>query len=140
MNKKIIIGVLVLVAIFGIYGFINLPDSSSTQTATAEQQEKLSFEKVSSEVSSGAATLYDVRTLEEFNEGNFENSVNLSLQSIQSGKLPEVDKSSKIFVYCKSGNRSAQATTILKQAGYTNIVDLGGLSDVESIGGKLLSS
>jgi rhodanese-related sulfurtransferase len=41
-------------------------------------------------------------------------------------------------VYCRSGNRSSQAATMLKAAGFTNVTDLGGLSAVEKIDGKLV--
>lgn len=37
------------------------------------------------------------------------------------------DKNAKIIVYCKGGNRSAQAIKILSKLGYTNIYNLGGI-------------
>ena len=58
---------------------------------------------------------------------------------MQAGKLPDVAKDTKIYVYCHSGNRSGQATTILKNAGYTNVIDLHGLADVQTIGGKIIT-
>jgi phage shock protein E len=56
---------------------------------------------------------------------------------MQVGKLPEVAKDTKIYVYCQSGNRSSQAVKILTDAGYANVSDLGGLQDVQANGGKL---
>ena len=41
------------------------------------------------------------------------------------------DKDVKIFVYCRSGNRSAQAAKKLVDLGYTNVFDIGGILDWE---------
>ena len=56
------------------------------------------------------------------------------LQTIEAGQFPEVEKTNKIYVYCRSGNRSAQAEKLLKDQGYSNIVDLGAMSDVIALG------
>ncbi|MCA9349361.1 rhodanese-like domain-containing protein, partial [Candidatus Saccharibacteria bacterium] len=65
-------------------------------------------------------------------------AVNFDLQLMQAGQLPNIDKNTKIYVYCRSGNRSAQAASLLKQAGFTNITDLGGLSDIQNLGAELV--
>ncbi|MHB1086289.1 MAG: rhodanese-like domain-containing protein [Minisyncoccota bacterium] len=85
----------------------------------------------------GGAILLDVRTPDEYAAGHIEGATNLSLQDIQSGALPDVDTSKTVYVYCRSGNRSAQAAVILKKAGYT-VEDLGGLSSVTALGGKIV--
>ena len=41
-------------------------------------------------------------------------------------KLP--DKDQLILVYCRSGNRSKQASEKLVKLGYTNIVEIGGIN------------
>lgn len=96
----------------------------------------MTFAAVTQDVKNGAK-LYDVRTADEYKAGYFKGATNWSLQDMQAGKLPDVVKDTKIYVYCHSGNRSGQATTILKNAGYINITDLHGLPDVQAIGGKL---
>lgn len=85
----------------------------------------------------GGALLIDVRTAEEFEAGHFESAINLDVEKIAEGEMPNVDKSTKLYVYCRSGNRSAQAASLLKGAGFTDVIDLGGLSDVEGMGGEL---
>lgn len=127
--KKIAIIVAVLLTALGIYGIATSKNESS-------QQDK-SFSSIQSDVKSGAK-LYDVRTAAEYKSGHFENALNFSLQDIQAGALPDVAKDQKVYVYCQSGNRSSQATAILKRAGFTNVIDLGGLQDVQSSGGKLI--
>jgi rhodanese-related sulfurtransferase len=70
--------------------------------------------------------LLDVRTPEEYAEGHIANSVNISLQTL-ADRLDEVPKDQLVVLYCRSGNRSAQAAELLKEAGYTAIYDLGGI-------------
>ncbi|MGN0490413.1 rhodanese-like domain-containing protein [Ruminococcus sp.] len=74
------------------------------------------------------AVLLDVRTVEEYREGHIEGSVNIPLQNIHAVKnnLPDLDK--PIYVHCLSGARSAQATSVLKSMGYTNVTDIGGIN------------
>jgi rhodanese-related sulfurtransferase len=72
--------------------------------------------------------LLDVRTSEEFASGHIHSAVNISVESLES-RLSEVPTDQPVVVYCRSGNRSAQASQILSQAGYTRIYDLGGLND-----------
>ena len=94
------------------------------------------FAVIQSKIKDGAQLL-DVRTAEEFDSGHFAGAINLDVEDIIAGKLPDAAKDTQLYVYCRSGNRSAQAVSLLKQAGFTNITDLGGLTDVESIGGTL---
>ena len=94
------------------------------------------FAVIQSKINNGSQLL-DVRTAEEFDSGHFAGAINLDVEDIIAGKLPDAAKDTQLYVYCRSGNRSAQAVSLLKQAGFTNITDLGGLTDVESIGGTL---
>ena len=73
------------------------------------------------------AVLIDVRTEEEFLYGHIESSLNIPLQSIDNTLKIIKDKNAPIFVYCRSGGRSSQAASILKNIGYTNINDIGGI-------------
>ena len=74
--------------------------------------------------------ILDVRTKEEYAEGYIEGAINIPLNEIEStNKLK--DKDQIIFVYCRSGNRSKQASEILSNLGYTNVYDIGGLNTWE---------
>lgn len=74
-----------------------------------------------------AHLLIDVRTPEEFATGHIHGALNISVDTLAS-RLSEIPGGQPIVVYCRSGNRSATASQILAQAGYTNIYDLGGLN------------
>ena len=74
------------------------------------------------------AVLLDVRTPEEYNDGHIPKSVNLPLHNIYRAEELFENKSTPLFVYCRSGARSAQATAELKDLGFSNVKDIGGIS------------
>ena len=74
------------------------------------------------------AVLLDVRTPEEYREGHIPGSKNVPLQSIDKVAGMIDNKSTPIFVHCLSGARSRQAAAVLKQMGYTNVKNIGGIS------------
>ncbi len=115
-------------------GLVTVLKSSHNETSqktptVASQQAKA----IQAEVAKGSLLL-DVRTAEEFNARHAKDATLWPVQDIQAGKLPEVAKDKKIYVYCRSGNRSSQAKALLEQAGFTNVVDLGGLTSLEKMG------
>lgn len=126
------IAIVIGLAIVAIGGLMFMGSSNPTVN------KNVAFAQVQQEVKKDA-TLYDVRTPEEFSAGHFQNATLLPLQDIQAGKLPKEAKDKKLYVYCRSGNRSSQAKALLEKAGYTDVVDLGGLSDVQAAGGKLIT-
>lgn len=73
------------------------------------------------------AVLLDVRTKEEYAERKIEGSINLPLDEIQ--RITDVvpDKSTPVFLHCRSGKRSGRAQKILTSMGYTNAVNIGGI-------------
>ena len=74
------------------------------------------------------AVLLDVRTPDEYRQGHIPGSKNVPLQSISKVAGMIDNKSTPIFVHCLSGARSAQATSVLKSMGYTNVTDIGGIN------------
>ena len=74
--------------------------------------------------------LLDVRTKEEFDAGHIPGAVLLPNDKIVDTP-PELlpDLNAEILIYCRSGNRSAQAANKLVAMGYTNVYDFGGIID-----------
>ena len=70
----------------------------------------------------------DVRTLEEFESGHIEDSSNIEWQEI-SLIADNINKDQKIYLYCRSGRRSQNATDILVDLGYKDVTNLGGIKD-----------
>lgn len=77
--------------------------------------------------------IIDVRTKEEFEEEAVAGAVNLPVEQIMEGKMPEVPKDTEIGLYCRSGGRAGRAKTFLIQNGFTNVTNLGGLEDVKKL-------
>jgi len=74
--------------------------------------------------------ILDVRTPEEFADKHIPGARNIPNDAIGTEELPELpDKDQLILVYCRSGNRSKQASGKLAALGYTNIVEFGGIND-----------
>lgn len=126
MKKIVSIGGVLLLVVGGIFVF-SKPD---------EPGQTLSMQSIRSDIGT-TGQLIDVRTPEEYSAGHIDGAGNLSLQSIESGTMPSVEKSEPVYLYCRSGNRSAQAASLLKQAGYTDVHDLGAMTSVQSLGGTI---
>lgn len=77
--------------------------------------------------------LLDVRTPEEFASGHLEGAANINVQELQS-RLSEIPRDQPVVLYCRSGNRSAQAAQMLQAAGFTGVYDLGGIIAWEQAG------
>ncbi len=74
--------------------------------------------------------ILDVRTAEEYASGHIPEAINFPNESIGNEEIPALpDKDQLILVYCRSGNRSKQASEKLAALGYTNIVEFGGIND-----------
>ena len=70
------------------------------------------------------ALLLDVRTPAEFREAHLPHALNVPVQELP-GRLAELAPSTRpIVVYCRSGGRSAQASAVLRQAGF-QVKDIG---------------
>lgn len=76
-----------------------------------------------------SAFLVDVRTAAEFKEGSVPGAVNIPLDTVTS-HFSTFKGQENIIVFCRSGNRSGQAKTILEQNGFSNVVNGGTLQNV----------
>jgi len=82
--------------------------------------------------------LIDVRTPEEFKSGYLEDAINIEWQNIKNLNK-EIKKDDKIYLYCRSGNRSGKATDILINLGYENVKNIGGIKEAsESLNLKII--
>jgi phage shock protein E len=72
----------------------------------------------------------DVRSASEFASGHVEGAVNIPHTEIVA-RIGEVtdDKDATLYLYCRSGRRSGAATDALQQAGFVDVVNVGGLDD-----------
>ena len=72
-------------------------------------------------------TFLDVRTPGEFQDGHLQGALNIPLNDIERTAKKVKDKSTPLYVYCRSGSRSSFAVRALQSMGYTNVTDIGGI-------------
>lgn len=73
--------------------------------------------------------ILDVRTAEEYRSGHIDGAICIPNETIGKDMPEELpDKNQRIFVYCRSGNRSRQAASKLAALGYTDIIEFGGIN------------
>jgi phage shock protein E len=76
------------------------------------------------------ARIIDVRSVAEFKDGAYPGAINIPLSLIPL-KMKELEpRDTPIVLYCASGARSGQASRLLKAAGFTDVVNAGGLDDM----------
>ena len=139
MNLRIIVAAGVLVVGVGaVVVWSKSTCNAGDSCASSNTDQKSRAALISEEVKSGNARLIDVREPDEYAVEHAEGATLLPLADVQSGKLNEPDKAKKIYLYCRSGQRAKQALEALKNQGYTNAESLGGLSDWQNLGGKLV--
>ncbi|MEA4823372.1 MAG: rhodanese-like domain-containing protein [Clostridiaceae bacterium] len=105
--------------------------TAAQMTTEAPASRKLTAEEAYARMTSGdPITILDVRTSGEYEEEHIDGAVLLPVETIGDEKpseLPVTD--AEILIYCRSGNRSAQARALLEALGYTNVYDFGGIND-----------
>ncbi len=89
-----------------------------------------------------AATLVDARTVEEMKDSGFVDNQNCRFVFAPATKAeaPVLEVAARtlipsltdpVVIYCGSGIRAATSKKVLESMGYTNVLNAGGLSDVE---------
>ncbi len=115
---KVLVSVAMTVALIGC--------NSVPQTITAHE----AFDLVQDNVGNPEFVVVDVRTPDEFADGHLENAINIDFNADSfSGNLNSLDKSNTYLIYCRSGNRSAQALTTMNDMGFSDVHDMGGIID-----------
>ena len=111
--------------------FISLIALSCNSQQKAKQEEKLDGISVISPQDflekSTNQLIVDVRTPKEYNEGHLESAVNINF--FEDNFLDQFSGYSKdipIFVYCRSGKRSGNASKKLSKLGFKHVYDLNG--------------
>ena len=92
--------------------------------------QQITQEKAKEMMDTQEVIVLDVREQDEFDAGHISGAVLLPVGTITKetagAVIPELD--SIVLVYCRSGNRSKTASTVLAGLGYTNIYEFGGIN------------
>ena len=112
MRRMIALALSAFVLVFGI------ASCSSGSGAASDSALQVSEETI----------ILDVRTPEEYAAGHLEGATLLDFNGGEvAAAIPNLDPEAEYVVYCRSGNRSSQATAMMEKAGFTNVVNLGSL-------------
>lgn len=117
--------------VFRIYilgALIILSTSDMISQEKEHEAHLISVEELARHVEdSSELLLLDVRTKEEYEEGHLPGARNMDFLSedflLQVEQLP---KDQAIYIYCRSGNRSAKAADLMRKAGFRQLYDLEG--------------
>jgi rhodanese-related sulfurtransferase len=112
MPKLVLITAVVLVA--GIFWMLGSTRAQGFKTVSVQDLAQLEEPYV-----------LDVREPWEYQEAHIEGAALIPLGELSS-RLAEVPQDQTVYVVCRSGNRSAQASTLLVQAGRENIINVQG--------------
>ena len=112
------------------------PAAKDTPAAPAAAAAKAVDPEAAKKMISSGAVVIDVRTTDEFAEGHLPQAVNIPIEDwgtrfAEVEKLAGNDKAKPIVVHCASGQRAGKAKTQLGAAGYSNVVNGGGLDDLQ---------
>jgi rhodanese-related sulfurtransferase len=111
--------------VFGMLG--NLLVKKFNLTPAPAGTVSVSAEEFRNCINQTGAVVLDVRTAGEYAEGHIAKSLNndVTIPGF-SERMPGVQKSTPICLYCRSGSRSKKALRELSGAGYTNLTELNG--------------
>lgn len=95
-----------------------------------------------SKISDSTVTLVDVRTPDEFSSGHISGALNIDFESGSFEQdIQKLDKTKVYAVYCRSGNRSGQATYMMAKDGFKEVFNLnGGVIDWINSGQSLVAN
>ena len=78
----------------------------------------------------------DVRTPAEFASGHLDGALNIDVQSPDfAAQVSQLDPTQDYFIYCRSGNRSAQAIAQMTNMGFTSMVNGGSVDEASKKSG-----
>lgn len=125
--KKIIV-VLSSVLFIPLYACSGSTDANATTQELAQQEEVIvdvTVEQFKNLLIEQGGTILDVRTPEEWAEGIIPNAEKINYHGGDfENQIEKLDKTKPIFVYCRSGRRSANAANVLKGKGFVKIYNL----------------
>lgn len=100
------------------------------RTVSAEQAVEVAAEQ--------STVVLDVRTPEEFAEGHVAGARNVPLAGEFEKAVADLPRDGRYVLYCRTGNRSAEAADIMERLGFTDVLDAGGLTALADAGAEVV--
>lgn len=81
------------------------------------------------------AVVLDVRTPAEVAQGSIQGAMVIDFQGPDfEEQVAELDRDATYVLYCRSGNRSAQAAQLMLDMGFSDLYDAGAYEDLAAVG------
>lgn len=141
-NVGLIVVALALAAGAILYAMNTSTTESAQGLENVQGLQTVTATEFASYVADSQPVVIDVRTPEEYAAGHLEGARNIDFRSsdFRSG-LEALDRAAPYAVYCRSGNRSGQALEVMREMGFTSVVNLsGGILAWEGGGGKVCTA
>ena len=125
---KIAVVLLVVVGIFGLTGCAlnQKKDGDGMERTYTQITQEEAMEMMKKD---DGHIIVDVRRQDEYDQGHIPDAILIPNETIDA-EMPEElpDKEQIILIYCRSGNRSKQASQKLFDMGYENVYEFGGIN------------
>ena len=116
-GRKILMGLSILAMIMGALTGCGVGSTDPSVDVSVDEALRLWQNK--------EAILIDVRTPAEYRDGHIPGVVNIPLDELEK-RMGEVPKDKKVVLICRTGNRSAQGTKLLRSKGFNNVYNSTG--------------
>lgn len=110
-----------------LYGLVLMCTVYTTAHAQKKDKSAINTKQFERKMKKVNAVVVDVRTAEEYSAGHIPGALHMDVQKEDFNQLIQtLDPSKKYLLYCKSGKRSARATAIFNENGFTDVHHLQG--------------
>lgn len=102
-------------------------ENRKVEMVTVDNHGTIDYAKIKEVVKNSDYTIVDVRTPDEFAQGNISRSINIDIISNNfKAEILKLDKNSPVVVYCQSGGRSKRAMNAMKDLGFNKVFNYSG--------------
>ena len=144
VNSKasILLGLVLVGGVAGCGGETSSPVLETAEVVQAiAQVQLLDPQSAQSFIDENNPVVIDVRTQEEFDAGYIAGATLIDISSPGfTDAISALDRSATYLVYCRSGNRSATATSTMIDLGFTKVYELDGGIVAWSAAGNAIQS
>lgn len=117
LKPEFVVAAVVILLVVGFVGYKGMASSPSVADVSIEEALKMWQNK--------EAVIIDVRTPEEYKDGHIPGVALIPIDQLPS-RINEVPKDKKVLIICRSGNRSAKGTSLLRKNGFDNVYNVTG--------------
>ena len=132
-------GIIFIIAfVVGLFLFLLLDNTMIPGSRESDEMQEIEkdTEELQKKIDETSGIIIDVRTQEEYDAGHLQRAdFHFDLRNGDfEDQLVFLDKNKTYYLYCRTGNRSGKAVTIMKQNGFKNVYNIGGIDDLREAG------